>query len=115
MLGFKKQESRNSKGIVGVITGEQELDSPWASTKGKMKAAMLRPCQPARSVTAPGGNRSVPSPPPLRIFSAAAWSASSSVFPRQGCGGLQALWPNHALQPTPWNAVALPSRLARRG
>jgi hypothetical protein len=47
-----------------------------------------------------GGNRSVPSPPALRTFSASAWSASSSALPRHGCGGPQAPWPNQALHRT---------------
>jgi len=30
-------------------------------------------------------------------------------------GILQTPWPNHALEPTPWIAVAFPSRLVRHG
>jgi hypothetical protein len=106
-LGFKKHQSRNSKGIVGVVTAQQELDSPWAWTKAKMNAAVLRPCHAARLVSAPGGNRSVPSPAALRIFSASAWNASSSVVPRYGCGGPQAPWPNKALHRTAQKSAPL--------
>jgi hypothetical protein len=48
-----------------------------------------------------------------------AWSgtaATETPLSRQLGGGiLQAPWPNHALQPTPWIAAAFPSRLVRRG
>jgi len=37
------------------------------------------------------------------------------LSPGLGGGILQAPWPNHALQPTPWIAVAFPSPLVRRG
>jgi len=44
----KRIKAGNSKSIVAVITGQQKLDSPSASTQNK--AAMLRPYQVARSV-----------------------------------------------------------------
>jgi hypothetical protein len=48
--------------------------------QAKIKMAVLRPCQAARSVTVPGENRSVLSPAALGIFGASAWSESSSQF-----------------------------------
>jgi hypothetical protein len=98
--GLEEHQCRNSNGIAAVIIGQQEPDSPCASTKAKMKAAMSRPCQAGRSVATPGENRGVPSPAALRVFSASAWSASSSQFPRAGPRVPQAPWPNQALHRT---------------
>jgi len=49
----KSIKARNSKSIVGVVSGKQELDSPWP-TKGKMKATMPGRRAAARSLAAQG-------------------------------------------------------------
>jgi hypothetical protein len=49
-VGLQKASKQKQESIIAIVIGQQELDSPCASTKAKMKAAMLRPYQAARSV-----------------------------------------------------------------
>ena len=50
----------------------------------------------------------------LRVFSASP-ETHRRLSPELRGGILQAPWPNHAPQPTPWIAPAFPSPLVRRG
>ena|GEM_PF-2156011 len=113
MLGLKRNESRNSKGFVARIDGEGVRLS-MGSIKRHSRTAMPRPCGLARWVAAPGQRTRVPSAESLRVFSASP-EAYRRLSPGLSGGILQAPWPNHALQPTPWIAVAFPSFLVRRG
>jgi len=51
-LGFKKHQSRNSKGFVAVIAGQQKVDSP--SLRPEAKATKPGRCAAVRSVPARG-------------------------------------------------------------
>ena len=68
--GARRSQSRNNKGIDGVVSGKQELDSPWASTKARKTVARLRLCRVAS-----------------RLFREAGSPGPSSALAQQGAGG----------------------------
>jgi hypothetical protein len=67
-----------------------------------------------KAVRPPAKITRVPSAESFRVISASP-ETHRRLSPELRGGILQAPWPNHALQPTPWIAAAFPSRLVRRG
>ena len=103
-------ERRITAGEPRILVGERKI----LAGKRRLPGRQRRRRELARSVSAPRQRTGVPSAASVRVLTTSPETHRrlSPEFPRRI---LQAPWPNQALQPTPWIAVAFLSLRGRRG
>jgi RimJ/RimL family protein N-acetyltransferase len=107
------------EGVLGILLGHESFFGRGIGKKAiDMAIETARGCAEVRSASVerfPRLMRLLTSAHPAIVYFSASPETYRRLPPEPRGGILQAPWPNHALQPTPWNALAFASLRGRRG